>query len=69
MWGEGPSFRVWGGEVIVLLLGCGKRGGGYFSLGWRRSYFLEPRVSINVVTPGQMINGYDEVSIKTAPLS
>ena len=44
-------------------------GGGLFMLGWRGSYFFEPRVSINAVTAGLMINGYDEVSIITAPLS
>ena len=53
----------WGGKVIVLLLGSER--GIYFTVWWRGAYFLEARDSINTVTPGLMINGYDEVYIKT----
>ena len=53
----------WGGKVIVLLLGC-ERGDIFYGL-MEGAYFLEARDSINTVTPGLMINGYDEVYIKT----
>ena len=67
-WGAIFLGMGWRGEVIILLIGYWK-GGKQFSLGWRGSYFFEPRVSINAVTAGLMINGYDKVSIITAPLS
>ena len=67
--GRGAIFLGLGRGGHCFVVRVWEEGGKYFSLGWRRSYFLEPRVSINAVTPGQMIKGYDEVSIKTAPLS
>ena len=60
-------YLGWGGEIIVLLLVCGM--GDIFFDGMKEIIFLEARVSINAVTRGLMINGYDEVSIKNAPLS